>query len=78
MSLHKSLKVRNKLKRQRNVLTRFERLLRLEKEGGRSPEDSIFGLPKVRVEVAAKRGKGKKKKKEEEEATDAVAKEETP
>ena len=67
MSLHNSLKIRNKLKRQRNVLTRNERIVMLEKEGKRDENESVFGLPKTRVESAAGRAKKKKKKEEEEE-----------
>lgn len=67
MSLHKSLKSRDKLKRARNVMTRAERLLKLEKEDKRSETDSVFGLPKVRVTGGLKKGKKKKKKKDDEE-----------
>ena len=50
MSLHKSLTTRSKLSRDRNVLTRAERIERLEKDGKFvRGKDSVFGLPKVRV-----------------------------
>lgn len=72
MSLHKSLKSKNKLKRQRNVLTRGERVVALEKRGTRADGASVFGLPKVRIEVGMKKAKAKKKK--EEEAKEGEAK----
>ena len=53
MSLHKSLKHKNRLVRRRNVLTRAERIEKLQ-EGERWDEgrDSVFGLPKVKVAKA--------------------------
>lgn len=47
MSLHKSLKIKGQLKRQRNVLSRLERIQILKEEGVWSEDDSVFGLPKV-------------------------------
>ncbi|GIW71709.1 MAG: hypothetical protein KatS3mg102_1251 [Planctomycetota bacterium] len=65
MSLHSSLKVQTKLARSRNVLTRAERLERLAEQGRWDAErDSVFGLPKTRVQLAKKVGKKKKKKEE--------------
>ena len=55
MSLHKSLKNRGKHVRSRNVLTRDERIARLQKEERWSEEKSVFGLPKVRVTIKAPR-----------------------
>ena len=61
MSLHKSLKTKNKHTRARNVLKREERLEKL-KDGERWTEgDSVYGLPKVRVEVKAPRRHAKEK-----------------
>jgi small basic protein (TIGR04137 family) len=57
MSIHKSLKLRNTLKRHRNVLTRAERIKILTDEGKATDERSVFALPKVRsilVKVKAK------------------------
>ncbi|MFW6158721.1 MAG: small basic protein [Planctomycetota bacterium] len=72
MSIHKSLSPKNRLRRQRNVLSRLERIQKLEEEGRWSEEeDSVFGLPKVRV-ARVRRTKKKAKEKEEE----AVAAEE--
>jgi len=50
MSLHKSLASSSKLIRDRNVLTRAERIERLKRDGRFTEgKDSVFGLPKVRV-----------------------------
>jgi len=67
MSIDKSLVVKDKLKRSRNVLKRDERIERLVDEERWNEGDSVFGLPKVKV-VKVKRGKHKEKKKEEEAA----------
>lgn len=49
MSLDKSLKRRDLLRRRRNVLTRAERIERLMEDEEFDPEsDSVFGLPKVK------------------------------
>jgi len=61
VSIHKSLVSKNKLKRQRNVLTRSERLEKLNDEGKWHEGDSVFGLPTTRV-IKVKTGKKKKKK----------------
>jgi len=60
MSLHRTLSRGNELKRQRNVLTREERLAKLEDEGKWKEGESIFGLPKVLVVRARKKKKDKK------------------
>ena len=60
MSLHKSLKARNKLARARNVLKRQERIERLETEERWALGQSVFGLAKVQVKVRSA-GHGKKK-----------------
>ncbi|MFO7900932.1 MAG: small basic protein [Planctomycetota bacterium] len=66
MSIHKSLSPKNRLRRQRNVLSRLERIQKLEEEGRWSEDgDSVFGLPKVRV-ARVRRTKKKAKEKEEE------------
>jgi small basic protein (TIGR04137 family) len=65
MSLHKSLVTKSALTRQRNVLTREERIARLIKEGKLKEGESIFGLPKVAPIRMKKRVKEKKKKEEE-------------
>lgn len=71
MSIDKSLRRKNQLQRARNVLTRGERILQMQKEerwpDGRSP----FGLPKVKViKIVVKKIK---KAKEEEKPAEAGA-----
>ena len=65
MSMHKSLVAKNKLARQRSVLTRAERLKILGEDGRWKDGDSVYGLPKVRTFVTTKVGKKVKKEKEE-------------
>ena len=72
MSIDKSLKLADSLVRSRNVLTRAERMEALRDQGKWDEgESSIFGLPKVRVYRAKRRGKAAEKK--EEAAADAEA-----
>ena len=73
MSLDKSLKSRNSLVRHRNVLTRAERLEKLEEEERWSEGVSVLGLPKVihRKTVLAK--KSKEKAEEVPEAAEGAA-----
>lgn len=47
MSIDRSLKIKGALKRHRNVLTRAERIEKLQEEERWSEEDSLLGLPKV-------------------------------
>lgn len=50
MSIHKSLVPKSRLRRHRSVLSRTERILKLEEEERWTAEaDSVFALPKVRV-----------------------------
>ena len=71
MSLDKSLKSQNSLMRHRNVLTRAERLEKLEEEESWSEGTSVLGLPKV---VHRKAALAKKEKpKAEETAAEAGA-----
>ena len=65
MSIHKSLKKGAGMTRQRNVYTRYERLLRLQEAGRWDDSQSVFGMPKVRATVI-RIGKKKKKKGPEE------------
>ena len=69
LSLHKSLVAGGRAGLHRNVLSREERIAKLEDEGRWSEDgSSVFGLPKVRsIKVVA----GKKAKKKEEEAAAA-------
>ena len=60
MSVDRSLKGSSGLTRHRNVLTRAERLAKLEDEGRWvDGESTILGMPKV---ISVKRVGGKKKK----------------
>jgi small basic protein (TIGR04137 family) len=69
MTMHRSLRKSDSLARHRNVLSRVERIEKLEDKQKWEPEDnSVFGLPKVRSIKAVR----KKKKKEEEEAAPAA------
>ena len=71
MTIDKSLKIRKGISRSRNVLTRAERISRLQDQDRWTESDGPFGLPKVRVyKVVLKK---KKKKKGEEGEADAVA-----
>lgn len=65
MSVHRSLKTAGNLIRHRNVLTRTERLEKLEDEKRWDEDQSVLGIPKVRSMKVA--GKKKKKKTDEEE-----------
>jgi small basic protein (TIGR04137 family) len=65
MTIDKSLKVRRGATRNRSVLTRVERIQRLQEADRWSDGSSPLGLPKVRVRKLTM--KKKKKKKDEEE-----------
>jgi small basic protein (TIGR04137 family) len=71
MSLHKSLVARGRLRRQRNVLTRWERVLQLKQEEKWEEDRSVFSLPKVRV-VHHKKTKKKKAAAEGEEGAESA------
>jgi small basic protein (TIGR04137 family) len=71
MTIDKSLRVRRGATRNRSVLTRVERIARLQEADKWSEETSPLGLPKVRVRKLTM--KKKKKKKEEEGAEGAAA-----
>ncbi len=75
MTLDKSLKIRTGSLSDRNVLTRIERLKKLEETDRWAEGDSVFGLAKVRVEKLALKRK-KKVKKEEDELLEGAALEE--
>lgn len=66
MSIHSSFRTGGSSAKHRNVLSRLERLEKLEAAGRWNPaDDGLFGMPKVRsIKVAMKK---KKKKKDEEE-----------
>ena len=71
MTIDKSLKIRAGSVKSRNVLTRSERLLKLIETDRWKEGDSIYGLPKVRVQKISL--KKKKKVKKVDEADDAAA-----
>ncbi len=66
MTLDKTLRVRTGTIRNRNVLTRAERLARLQAADRWKEGDSVYGLPKVRVQKVSLKKKKKVKKLEEE------------
>ena len=72
MTIDKSLKIKAGGIKQRNVLTRGERLERLAATDRWKEGDSVLGIPKVRVQKIAM----KKKKKVKEVEADAGADEE--
>jgi small basic protein (TIGR04137 family) len=67
MTIDKSLKVRAGMMRSRNVLTRAERLEKLQETERWKEGDPVLGLPKVRVQKISLKKKKKVKKVEEEE-----------
>ncbi len=69
MSIDKSLVTKGKLVRQRNVLTRPERIKFLTDEGLWDGKQSVYGLPKVKIVKVKKKAKAAKKT---EETADAV------
>jgi len=70
MTLDKTLRVRTGTIRNRNVLTRAERIIRLQAADRWKEGDPVYGLPKVRVQkVSLKKKKKVKKLEEEEEVT---------
>ena len=68
MSIDKSLISKRKLVRQRNVLTRPERIKYLMDEGLWDEKKSVYGLPKVKIMKLKKKAKVKKT----EETTEAA------
>lgn len=69
MSLDRSLKAKNALRRHRNVLTRAERIEQLVEDDRFEPDASVFGLPKVAHRKVTSGGK----KKDIPEGKDAAA-----
>ena len=67
MTIDKSLKVRAGMIRQRNVLTRAERLEKLKETERWEEGDGVLGLPKVRVVKISLKKKKKVKKADEDE-----------
>ena len=76
MSIHKSLVLKSRLKRHRNVLSRSERIDLLSTQGKWKEGGSVFGLPKVKTTLPHK-AKIKKKEAPEKVATTEQEKETT-
>ncbi len=70
MTIDKSLRVKRGATRNRSVLTRVERIAKLQEADRWTEGDSPLGLPKVRVRKLTMK---KKKKKKEEEGTEGAA-----
>lgn len=74
MSLHPSLKTSKAGKKHRTVLKRFERLTALKEKGILKDDDSVFGMPKLKiVKIKVKKEKAEEKPKEGEAATVTAA-----
>ena len=73
MTMDKSLRIRRGLMRSRSVLSRAERLARLQEAERWKEGDSPLGLPKVRVYKLTMKKKKKKKEEGEEGAEGAAA-----
>jgi len=67
MTMDKSLRMRRGLVRSRSVLTRAERIARLQAVDRWKEGDSPFGLPKVRVYKLTVKKKKKRKEEPEEQ-----------
>ncbi len=65
MTIDKSLKVKAGMLRSRNVLTRAERLEKLQAADRWAAGDNVLGMPKVRVQKLALKKKKKVKKEED-------------
>lgn len=74
MTIDKSLKIKAGGVKQRNVLTRTERLAKLQATDRWQEGDPVLGLPKVRVQKITMKKK-KKAKKTEEDGAEEQAKE---
>ena len=72
MSIDKSLKMKGKLVRPRNVFTRIERIKILKGEGKWEPTMSVFGIPKVKSVKIKRKGKSEKKAAKAEAAVEAT------
>lgn len=73
MSIHSSLKGVDTLSGERSVLTRFERILKLQAEGKLDAgEASAYGLPKVRTKFKIAKAKKKADEPKEGEAAEGA------
>lgn len=73
MSRHKSLKAQNKHMRARNVLKREEQIEKLMEEDEWEEGDSVFGLPKVKVQTVTLRKRAAEEEEEEVEGEEDLA-----
>jgi len=65
MSLHPSLKTSKAGKKHRTVLKRYERLTALKEKGILKEDDSVFGMPKLKIiRIKVKKEKAEEKPKE--------------
>ena len=69
MSLHPSLKTSKAGKRHRTVLKRYERLTALKEKGILKDDDSVFGMPKLKIIKVKVKKEVKEEKPKEGEAT---------
>lgn len=61
MSIHPSLSISDKDKKQRSVLKRTERLRTMSEKGKWKQGDSVFGLPKIKtIRIKIKKEKAEK------------------
>ena len=67
MTIDKSLRVRAGALKTRNVLTRTERLMKLQENRRWTEGDPVIGMPKVRVQKISLKKKKKTKKAEDED-----------
>lgn len=73
MSLHPSLKTSSSGKKHRTVLKRYERLTALKEKGLLKDEDSVFGMPKLKIiKIKVKKEVKEEKPKEGEAAVTAA------
>ena len=73
MSVHPSLKS-GKSEKHKSVLKRLERIVHLQKEDKQNEEDSVFGLPKVKVvKLKIKKDKTKAAETAEDKAAEGAA-----
>lgn len=73
MSLHPSLKTSKAGKKHRTVLKRYERLTALKEKGILKDDDSVFGMPKLKiVKIKVKKEVKEEKPKEGEVAATAA------
>jgi small basic protein (TIGR04137 family) len=74
MSLHPSLKTSKAGKKHRTVLKRYERLTALKEKGILKEDDSVFGMPKLKIiKIKVKKEVKEEKPKEGEAAVTTAA-----